>query len=149
MSNYRSFYGLPSYADSDRLTPKQRRRGARKTERDLLAGHEPPAHPRRGKGTSGNPARRAGGHYETAGWTGGPGECGVECVCGVSYDGFDTIAEASALLDDHIADSPRPRTREPLRGSFSRYVAVLHERPGARRPGEPAWAKRFDLVERA
>jgi hypothetical protein len=153
MSNYRSFYGRPLWADFEDLTPKQRRRGARKSERDFLAGGQPPSHPRRGMGTSGNPARRAEGHYQTSGWGGVPGECGAECVCGVTFDGFDSIAEASALLDGHMAASPRPRTREPLRGDFARYVAVRHSRPAppadARRPGQPAWAKRFDLVERA
>jgi hypothetical protein len=58
VSNYRSLYGLPVWADFEDLTPKQRRRGARKSERDLLAGAVPPAHPRRGKGLSGHPGRR-------------------------------------------------------------------------------------------
>jgi hypothetical protein len=58
MSNYRSFYGNPSWTRWDELTPKQRRRGARKSERDLLAGAVPPAHPNRGKGLSGHPGRR-------------------------------------------------------------------------------------------
>ncbi len=42
-------------------------------------------------------------HYETGGWGGLPGECGVECACGTTFDGFDTIAEAAALLGRHIA----------------------------------------------
>jgi hypothetical protein len=58
MSNYRSLYGLPVWADFEDLTPKQRRRGARKSERDLLAGGVPTPHPRRGKGLSGHPGRR-------------------------------------------------------------------------------------------
>lgn len=41
-------------------------------------------------------------HMQVAGWGGVPGECGVECACGVTYDNFDTIAEASELLDQHI-----------------------------------------------
>lgn len=35
---------------------------------------------------------------------GGPGECGASCICGVTFDGFDTLREALALLDGHIAD---------------------------------------------
>lgn len=44
-------------------------------------------------------------HRQVAGWGGVPGECGVECSCGVTYDNFDTIAEAGTLLDQHIADN--------------------------------------------
>jgi hypothetical protein len=58
VSNYRTFYGLPAWADSDQLTPKQRRRSARKSERDFLAGGEPARHPSRGRGLSGHPGRR-------------------------------------------------------------------------------------------
>jgi hypothetical protein len=48
----------PLWADFEDLTPKQRRRGARKSERDLLAGAVPTPHPNRGKGLSGHPGRR-------------------------------------------------------------------------------------------
>jgi hypothetical protein len=58
VSNYRSFYGRPSWASAEDLTPRQYRRGARKTERDLLAGAEPARHPNRGRGLSGHPGRR-------------------------------------------------------------------------------------------
>jgi hypothetical protein len=58
VSNYRSFYGLPYWVSAEDLTSRQYRRFVRKTERDFLAGHEPPAHPRRGKGLSGHPGRR-------------------------------------------------------------------------------------------
>jgi hypothetical protein len=58
MSNYRSFYGLPSWADAEKLTRKQHRRMRRKSERDLLAGGVPTPHPNRGKGLSGHPGRR-------------------------------------------------------------------------------------------
>lgn len=126
----------------------------------------------RGKGVSGNPARRSEGHYVVSSWGGVPGECGEECVCGVTYDGFDTIREAGEFLDRHIADSRPAKPRPPLKGSFSRYVAVRRPAPAPepepelpsveyqhryvadgwrprRRPGQPAWARRFDLVERA
>jgi hypothetical protein len=46
-------------------------------------------------------------HRQVAGWGGVRGECGVECACGVTYDRFDTIAGASALLALHIA-RPEP-----------------------------------------
>lgn len=42
-------------------------------------------------------------HRLTSAWGGVPGECGVACECGVTYDGFDTIAEAEKLLtEQHI-----------------------------------------------
>lgn len=42
-------------------------------------------------------------HYEARGWKGTePGTCGVECACGVAYDGFDSLAEAAELLARHI-----------------------------------------------
>lgn len=50
-------------------------------------------------------------HAEVGGWKGeGPGTCGVECACGVTYDNFDSLAEASELLARHIAD-PRGMDR--------------------------------------
>jgi hypothetical protein len=58
VSNYRSFYGRPYWVSAEDLTPRQYRRFVRKTERDVLAGAEPLAHPRRGKGLSGHPGRR-------------------------------------------------------------------------------------------
>lgn len=44
-------------------------------------------------------------HHHVAGWGGETGRCGVECVCGVTFDGFDTIAEAVELLDHHIGSA--------------------------------------------
>jgi hypothetical protein len=44
-------------------------------------------------------------HRLTSAWGGVPGECGVSCECGVTYDGFDTIAEAEKLLTEHISDA--------------------------------------------
>jgi hypothetical protein len=49
------------------------------------------------------PAEFGGVHERAGGRAGGPGDCAVWCACGVTYDGFDTIAEAGALLDEHIA----------------------------------------------
>ncbi|PZG05800.1 hypothetical protein C1I95_32475 [Micromonospora craterilacus] len=46
---------------------------------------------------------QAGPHRMAAGWKGEPGECGAECACGVTYDGFDSLGAASELLDRHIA----------------------------------------------
>lgn len=130
MSNYRAFYGQPGWSED--FTPKQWRRGARKSERDLLAGGEPSRHPNYGRGVSGNPALRRSGHFQVAGWTGDrPGDCGVECSCGTKFDGFDTIGEASVLLQQHIARSRPARPRPALKGSFYRYVA--YRMPGVRR----------------
>jgi hypothetical protein len=135
MSNYRTGYGFDAAAfpGGRALTSNQRRRLRKKSNRcTYVYGGEYPPNPSAGHpGTSGNPARRATGHYQTAGWSGPPGECGGECVCGTTYDGFDTMAEASALLDAHIAAAPRPCTRQPLRGSFNRYVAI-RTAPGQR-----------------
>lgn len=55
-------------------------------------------------------------HYETGAWKGDkPGECGIECACGVTFDGFDSLAEAAECLARHIetpgsveADAPVP-----------------------------------------
>lgn len=43
-------------------------------------------------------------HKHIGGSAGGPGECSAECACGTTFDGFDTHAEAVALLEQHIAD---------------------------------------------
>ncbi|GIE75755.1 hypothetical protein Aph02nite_17050 [Actinoplanes philippinensis] len=67
------------------------------------------------------------GHYEVRGWKGdGPGECGVECACGeATFDGFDSLAEASAQLAFHIEAATSPtgltkaadESRGPLAGT--------------------------------
>jgi hypothetical protein len=44
-------------------------------------------------------------HRQVAGWKGGPGECGAECSCGETYDGFDSLGAACELLDRHIVRS--------------------------------------------
>lgn len=42
-------------------------------------------------------------HNDAGGWKGaGPGSCGVECSCGVTFDGFDTLNEAHEQLARHI-----------------------------------------------
>lgn len=44
-------------------------------------------------------------HEISTAWKGDdPGQCGAQCRCGVTYDGFDTLAEASEFLARHIAD---------------------------------------------
>jgi len=44
-------------------------------------------------------------HQEVRGWKGDVVDgYGVECACGVTYNGFDTPAEASKFLAQHIAD---------------------------------------------
>lgn len=42
-------------------------------------------------------------HYHVGGAAGGPGENDAECACGVIFTGFDTHADAVAVLDRHIA----------------------------------------------
>lgn len=56
-------------------------------------------------------SKRMTSHFETSGWGGVPGQCGVECVCGVTFDGFDSVAEAAALLEDHVARANRWTSR--------------------------------------
>ncbi|MEV4846104.1 hypothetical protein AB0K20_23165 [Micromonospora matsumotoense] len=46
-------------------------------------------------------------HRHVAGSTGSPGEWSAECACGVTFAGFDTLGEAVAVLDRHIAN-PAP-----------------------------------------
>jgi hypothetical protein len=61
-------------------------------------------------------------HSHIAGSGGGPGQCSAVCTCGVTFDGFDTIAEADALLADHIAQA----TADPD-DYWLRLAASLHE----------------------
>jgi hypothetical protein len=42
-------------------------------------------------------------HVVTTVWGGVRGECGSQCSCDTYFDGFDTIGEADAFLDRHIA----------------------------------------------
>ncbi|MEU6387643.1 hypothetical protein ABZ847_29265 [Streptomyces bauhiniae] len=46
-------------------------------------------------------------HRHVAGSNGGPGACSAVCACGAAVAGFDTLGEAVAALDQHIAD-PEP-----------------------------------------
>lgn len=42
-------------------------------------------------------------------WTGGVGECGVECICGLIFDGFNTVQDARNEAWAHYLDSiPHP-----------------------------------------
>jgi len=41
-------------------------------------------------------------HYETGAYSNGPGSSGVDCACGVVFDGFDTLNEAAEQLKRHI-----------------------------------------------
>ncbi|ANZ35558.1 hypothetical protein BBK82_05140 [Lentzea guizhouensis] len=41
-------------------------------------------------------------HRHAGGWKGEPGDCGASCSCGVTFAGFETLGEASALVDAHI-----------------------------------------------
>jgi hypothetical protein len=48
-------------------------------------------------------------HEHTGGAAGSPGENEAWCACGVTYAGFDTHAEAMAMLEAHIAEAGRDR----------------------------------------
>jgi hypothetical protein len=55
-------------------------------------------------------------HQHNAGWSGGPGECVAQCTCGLTFDGFDTLAEAQAQLDDHIEKASQKAAEPTLDG---------------------------------
>jgi hypothetical protein len=44
-------------------------------------------------------------HEIARSWTGGAGQCGVECTCGQFFDGFDTVREARNERWDHYLRS--------------------------------------------
>ncbi|GIJ10766.1 hypothetical protein ACFFMR_19050 [Micromonospora andamanensis] len=43
-------------------------------------------------------------HYHSGGTLGGPGDTAARCACGVVFSGFDSQAEALAVLNEHIAN---------------------------------------------
>lgn len=65
-----------------------------------------------------------GEHYYASGWKGGPDGCGASCGCGLTYDGFDSLKQASELLDRHIA-KPAPEYKVTLPGQFVWAERVL------------------------
>lgn len=56
-------------------------------------------------------------HVMVRGVGGVPGGCGAECACGVTFDGFDTLAEATEFLSRHIADETAPPVPTPAEGA--------------------------------
>lgn len=68
-------------------------------------------------------------HRVTSFWTGPPGECGIECSCGTTLDGFATVRAAEDLHRQHT------RPVSTLRGSIATHVAEFcapcpdHHRP--------------------
>ncbi len=58
-------------------------------------------------------------HVASEAWKGDEsGSCGVECACGVVFDGFDTLAEAAELLARHI-ETPEPDDAAPSKAAPS------------------------------
>ncbi|SCL12829.1 hypothetical protein [Micromonospora inyonensis] len=81
---------------------------------------ELPYHPEEGVTVVGAPE-----HYHAAGSTGGPGACSAVCACGTAVAGFDTVAEAAAVLDQHIANpdgTSEPTTRQRLAAELRHLV---------------------------
>ncbi|MDQ7905506.1 hypothetical protein RB614_13330 [Phytohabitans sp. ZYX-F-186] len=77
-------------------------------------------------------------HREVAGWKGdGPGTCGVECACGVTFANFDTLAEANNLLADHItrADAETAKVAE-MADRLANVLAVADVLDDAGTPAE-------------
>lgn len=68
-------------------------------------------------------------HRHVGGSVGVPGENGADCVCGTSFDGFDTHEEATRMLDLHIqaATSPAGLTvaADALRGVLAGTTPVV------------------------
>lgn len=58
-----------------------------------------------------NEERTEAEHEQDSAWHGGPGECGVGCSCGASFDGFNSVDEATDELALHIAN-PEERIEE-------------------------------------
>lgn len=54
-------------------------------------------------------------HRHVGGSAGGPGENSAECACGTVFDGLDSRAEATALLDQHIEDEANTRRARELK----------------------------------
>lgn len=83
-------------------------------------------------------------HTQVRGWVGEPGECGVECSCGVAFDGFDTLGEAEALRALHAeaeATAPADETHPagPADAAHDpRAAAVLGDSRLQDRPGAPS-----------
>ncbi|AYF31074.1 hypothetical protein CSH63_27275 [Micromonospora tulbaghiae] len=42
-------------------------------------------------------------HEIVRAWKGGPGECGVQCACDLTFDGFDDLAQPTEHMNRHIA----------------------------------------------
>lgn len=89
-----------------------------------LAG--PPATENSTEDADGDPALPAdeftGVHERVGGRAGGPADCAAWCACGVTFAGFDTIAEAGALVDGHAARANRrtaPPTDEELHAAIA------------------------------
>ncbi|MDG4768746.1 hypothetical protein [Solwaraspora sp. WMMD792] len=70
-----------------------------------------------------DPAGDAGGHGVAGGWS-GPAGCGARCLCGLAVDGFDSMAPALALLDEHIAGATTADSPEDVPVSPAADVAV-------------------------
>lgn len=53
-------------------------------------------------------------HREAGAWKDDTirGGCGAECACGFTYDGFDSLADAAAMLHQHILDEAPAELRE-------------------------------------
>lgn len=127
--------------------------------------HPGPSHPGpSGPSQPSAPSRRC---FQVSGWVGPPGECGVSCSCGLTFDGFDTIAQAAALLDGHIADgcppapsrghlpigagpAALPRLGEVIRDAerlAAQLVAVLtRDYDPASAPADLAWPGHSDIT---
>jgi hypothetical protein len=68
-------------------------------------------------------------HAHVGGSAGGPGENGAACACGVSFDGFDTHADAIAVLNGHIAATKPPTGYRATAAELRRIADALDTLP--------------------
>lgn len=65
-------------------------------------------------------------HYHLGGSVGPAGENSAECACGVIYDGFDTVSQATETLARHIADATH---RDRVIQSIEAIAQFLRDNP--------------------
>lgn len=75
-------------------------------------------------------------HRHAGGSVGGPGENSAECACGTGFYGFDSHAEASALLDKHI-EAETAKTVQQI--APERLAEILAELNRLTSDGENWW----------
>ncbi len=81
-------------------------------------------------------------HQEAGAWAGDPwatGQCGIGCTCGVNLDGYDSVADAQAALQQHIDHTPRHIDHTPRQAFINglRELADWYELADVPPPASP------------